>query len=170
MSSNIIENLVVQSQNGDADAFGELYSIFSKDMYRFALYYTGSKFLAEDAVSDAALCAFEKIGQLKKKSAFKSWLFTILFNCCKKQQKEKAISLRRVELSEANGISNDGGFEKSMVKSLLSSLEEDEREILLLSFVGGYSSGEIGKMLSMKSGSVRSKKNRTVSKLREMMR
>lgn len=170
MSSNLIENLVVQSQNGNVEAFGELYSIFSKDMYRFALYYTGSRVLAEDAVGDAALCAFEKIGQLKKKSAFRSWLFTILFNCCKKQQKEKALSLRRVELSEADGISKDGGYEKAVVKSLLSSLEEDEREILLLSFIGGYSSGEIGEMLSMKSGSVRSKKNRTVSKLREMMR
>ena len=170
MSSNLIENLVVQSQNGNVEAFGELYSIFSKDMYRFALYYTGSRVLAEDAVSDAALNAFEKIGQLKKKSAFKSWLFTILFNCCKKQQKEKALSLRCVELSEAEEISKDGGYEKVVVKSLLSSLEEDEREILLLSFIGGYSSGEIGEMLSMKSGSVRSKKNRTVSKLREMMR
>ena len=170
MSSNIIEDLVVQSQNGNAEAFGELYSLFSKDMYRFAFYYTGSRFLAEDAVSDAALCAFEKIGQLKKKSAFKSWLFSILFNCCKKQQKEKALSLQRVELSEAGEIPKDGGYENSELKMLLSSLDESEREIILLSFVGGYSSGEIGEMLSMKSGSVRSKKNRTVSKLREMMR
>ena len=69
MSSDFIENLVVQTQNGDADAFGELYSVYAKDMYRFALYYTGSRFLAEDAVSDAALFAFEKIGQLKKKSS-----------------------------------------------------------------------------------------------------
>lgn len=170
MSSNLIENLVVQSQNGNADAFGELYSLFSKDMYRFALYFTGSRVLAEDAVGDAALLAFEKIGQLKKKSAFKSWLFSILFNCCKKQQKEKALSLRRVELSNAEGISQDGGYEKAAVRSLLSSLEEDEREIIVLSFIGGYTSGEIGEMLSMKSGSVRSKKNRTIAKLREMMR
>lgn len=172
MSSDFIENLVVQTQNGNADAFGELYSVYAKDMYRFALYYTGSPFLAEDAVSDAALAAFRNIGRLKKKSAFRPWLFTILFNCCKKQQKEKALSLQKTELSFANDIPEgaDRTIEKLAVKTAIAALEEDEREILLLSFIAGYSSGEIGKMLSMKSSSVRSKKNRTVAKLREMMR
>ena len=152
MSSDFIENLVVQTQNGDADAFGELYSVYAKDMYRFALYYTGSRFLAEDAVSDAALFAFEKIGQLKKKSAFKPWLFKILFNCCKKQQREKALSLQRAELSSAEEIpENSGGqLEALTVKTALAALEKEEREVVLLSFIGGYSSGEIGKMLSIK--------------------
>lgn len=171
MSSDIIENLVVQTQNGNAESFGELYSLFAKDMYRFALYYTGSPFLAEDAVSDAALAAFQKIGQLKRKEAFKPWLFKILFNCCKKQQREKALSLKKTELSVAEDIAESGDrLESLAVKTALAALETQEREILLLSFIGGYSSGEIGEMLSMKSGSVRSKKNRTVSKLREMMR
>ena len=171
MSSDFIENLVVQTQNGDADAFGELYSVYAKDMYRFALYYTGSRFLAEDAVSDAALFAFEKIGQLKKKSAFKPWLFKILFNCCKKQQREKALSLQRAELSLAEELPENGGqLEALTVKTALAALEKEEREVILLSFIGGYSSGEIGKMLSIKGGSVRSKKSRAVAKLREMMR
>lgn len=172
MSSDFIENLVVQTQNGDADAFGELYSVYAKDMYRFALYYTGSRFLAEDAVGDAVLLAFEKIGQLKKKSAFKPWLFKILFNCCKRQQREKALSLKRAELSPADETSESSGgqLEALEVKTALAALEEEEREVLLLSFIGGYSSGEIGKMLSMKGGSVRSKKSRAVAKLREMMR
>lgn len=171
MSSDFIENLVVQAQNGDADAFGELYSIYAKDMFRFALYYTGSHFLAEDAVSDAALFAFEKLGQLKKTDSFKPWLFKILFNCCKKQQKEKALSLKKAELSSAQNIPESGGqLETVAVKTALAMLETDEREVVLLSFFGGYSSGEIGKMLSMTGGSVRSKKSRAVAKLREMMR
>lgn len=172
MSSNFIENLVVQAQNGNADAFGELYAVYAKDMYRFALYYTGSRFLAEDAVSDAALFAFQKIGQLKKKSAFKPWLFKILFNCCKKQQREKALALQRTELSAADNLSenSDGQLEVLAVKTALAALEGEEREIILLSFIGGYSSGEIGKLLSMNGGSVRSKKSRAVAKLREMMR
>ena len=170
MSSNLIENLVTQAQSGNVDAFGELYEIFSKDMYRFALYYTGSPFLAEDAVSDAALAAFQKIGQLKRKEAFKPWLFKILFNCCKKQQREKALSLKKTELSVAEDIAESGDrLESLAVKTALAALETQEREILLLSFIGGYSSGEIGEMLSMKSGSVRSKKARSVKKLRKLM-
>ncbi len=170
MSSNLIENLVAKAQKGDADSFGELYSVFAKDMYRFALYYTGSSHLAEDAVSDAALSAFEKIGQLKKRSAFKSWLFSILFNCCKKQQREKALSLKRVELSQIRDLPESEKPDTATLRSALSLLESEEKEILLLSFIGGYTGSEIAKMLSLNSSSVRSKKSRAVNKLREMMR
>ena len=171
MSSSLIENLVVQAKEKDAEAFGELYSFYAKDMYRFALYYTGQAHLAEDAVSDAVLNAFQNIQNLKKNSSFKPWLFSILFNCCKRAQKEKALALQRVELSVASGLSVEE-YEKSDaadVKRLLSALDEDEREVLLLSFLGGYSSEEIGEMLSMRPGSVRSKKARSVKKLRKLM-
>lgn len=170
MSSSLIKNLVVQAKDKNADAFGELYSYYAKDMYRFALYYTGQQHLAEDAVSEAALNAFQNITQLKNESSFKAWLFSILFNCCKKQQKEKALALQRVELSEAGQIA-DERFEsgRADVKGLLSLLNDDEREILILSFIGGYNSDEIGEMLSMKAVSVRSKKARCVKKLRNLM-
>ena len=171
MSSSLIENLVVQAKNKNAEAFGELYSYYAKDMYRFALYYTGQPHLAEDAVSEAALNAFQNLEKLKKTGSFKAWLFSILFNCCKKQQKEKALALQRVELSAAVKISGEPFEENAAidVKRLLSRLEDEEREILLLSFLGGYTSEEIGELLSMKPVSVRSKKARSVKKLRKMM-
>ena len=42
MSSKIIDNLVSSAKNGSAEAFGELYEMYSKDMFRFAYYYLGS--------------------------------------------------------------------------------------------------------------------------------
>ena len=88
MSSNV-ENLVKKSKQGDTAAFGDLYEIYSKDMYRFAFYYTGSQALAEDCVSECVLTAFQKINTLKKPASFKSWLFRILYNCCNKALTEK---------------------------------------------------------------------------------
>ena len=80
MSSENISNLVKKTQHGDIDSFGELYSMFAKDMFRYAFYQTSDKTLAEDAVSDAVLLAFQNIRQLKKPASFKSWLFSILLN------------------------------------------------------------------------------------------
>ena len=82
MSSKIIDSLVSSAKKGSAEAFGELYEIYSKDMFRFAYYYLGSSVLAEDCVSECVCIAFQKIGSLRKPSAFKSWLFKILHNCC----------------------------------------------------------------------------------------
>ena len=92
MSSEIINNLVIKAREGNIEAFGILYETFSKDMYKFALYYLGSPALAEDCVSECVLIAFQKIGTLKKADAFKSWLFKILYNCCNKALKEKIIA------------------------------------------------------------------------------
>lgn len=171
MSSENIKTLVRQSQNGDADSFGKLYSLYSTDMYRFAYYQTSSKILAEDAVSEAVLLAFQKIRQLKKIDSFKSWLFTILLNCCRKQQKEKAVSLKTTQLDEVANvlyIEQDYG-ENIALKKSLRMLNEDEREIFLLANLFGYTSKEIGELTGLKSTTVRSRLSRTTEKMKKLL-
>lgn len=74
MSSKITD-LVRAAKNGNADSFGELYELYTKDMYRFAYYYLGSEQYAQDAVSECVIIAYEKISSLKRNDSFKSWLF-----------------------------------------------------------------------------------------------
>ena len=167
MSSEITANLVKRSQKGDIDAFGELYEMYSHDMYNFAFYYTSSSYFAQEAVSDAVLIAFQNIKRLKKAESFKSWLFKILFNCCKQKQKEKAIMSYQKEISALDGYTwaAETG-EKAELNMALSALTDEEREIILLSFACGYKSEETGKILSMKSATVRSKQRRAIMKMR----
>jgi DNA-binding protein WhiA len=47
--------LISKSVGGDKDAFGKLYGLYYRDMYRFALFYLGSREDAEDAVQEAFL-------------------------------------------------------------------------------------------------------------------
>ena len=81
MSAQINE-LVTLAQNGSAEAFGELYELYYKEMYCYACCVTGSETLAQDAVSDAVLSAFSQIKSLKKAQAFKGWMFKILCAAC----------------------------------------------------------------------------------------
>ena len=171
MSSENIKNLVDKAKNGDADAFGELYSIYATDMYRFAFYYTGTKQLAEDAVSDAVLSAFQKISQLKKTASFKSWLFKILFNCCKQKQKEKIISSNQVELSvlENSAVSQNDCYLRIDLRNALNLLTKEEREIVILAFACKYKSEEIAEMTGLKAATVRSKLSRAAAKIRKSL-
>ena len=84
---------VQQAKKGDSHAFARLYEIYYKDLYHFALYYTKDSITAEDAVSSAVLKAFEQLHKLRKNNAFKSWLFQITANECKKLLKQKSIYL-----------------------------------------------------------------------------
>ncbi len=171
MSSEIINNLVIKAKEGNIEAFGILYETYSKDMYKFALYYLGSATLAEDCVSECVLTAFQKIGTLKKPSAFKSWLFKILYNCCNKALTEKIRARETVEISSLIDLCREDSDQSEIInlKNSLEKLTEEERTIILLSYISGYTSKEIGKMLHLKDSTVRSKLMRSTEKLRQML-
>ena len=170
MSSIFIENLVLRSQQGDVQAFGELYEMFSRDMYRFAWYYTGNRYSAEEAVSEAALAAFENILSLKKPSSFKTWLFKILYNECKKAQKSKIISASFSDYSQHEGeyITADAD-EGIALKNALKKLSDEEREILILHYSCGYTSKEISAITGIKASTLRSKISRATEKLKALL-
>ena len=60
----------------------------------------------------------------------------------------------------------ENAIEKTELQQALAILKENERDIVLLSVIGGVSSGEIGKMIDMTSGSVRSNLSRSLKKMR----
>ena len=137
------EELVRKAKNGDTKAFSLLYAGVCKEMYKFALYMMKHTEDAEDAVSETVISAFENIAKLKNESSFKSWIFTILGNQCRKMLGKRGNHVAR--------------------------LEEEERMILSYSVFAGYGSEEIAQMLEMNAATVRSKKSRALGKMRKML-
>ena len=170
MSSKIIDNLVSSAKNGSAEAFGELYEMYSKDMFRFAYYYLGSYAMAEDCVSECVCLAFQKIGSLRKSSSFKPWLFKILHNCCNSAMREKILATGNVEYSSLTGLSSDEDIgERLSLRQALAALSGEEREIVILYYCHGYTSREIGEILGMNDATVRSKIMRSGEKMRKFL-
>ena len=171
MSSKIIDNLVTSAKSGNAEAFGELYEIYAKDMFRFAYYYLGSATLAEDCVSECVCIAFQKIATLRKASSFKSWLFKILHNCCNSALRDKISSESNVEYSSLIDLSSADNVndEKLSLRQALAGLSDEEREIVILHYCHGYTSKEIGEILEMKDATVRSKIMRSGEKMRKFL-
>jgi RNA polymerase sigma-70 factor (ECF subfamily) len=169
-----IKELVTLAKNGDAEAFGELYELYYKDMYCYACCVTGSESLAQDAVSDAVLSAFRQIKALKKAEAFKGWLFKILCASCKRYYTEEQKKKTLVYLDDEDGGQPEPmSFESieisAELKKALETLSSEEREIVLLSVLGNYKSHEIAGVLDCPSSTVRSKLKRALGKLRELL-
>ena len=156
---------VQQAKKGDSHAFARLYEIYYKDLYHFALYYTKDSITAEDAVSSAVLKAFEQLHKLRKNDAFKSWLFQITANECKKLLKQKSIYLSDASWQEPAAA--EYGYLTPEIQDELSQLSEPERRVITLSVFGGYTSREIAGILKKREGSIRSIKSRALAKLRE---
>ena len=169
--SGRVNQLVARAKEGSAEAFGELYELYYKEMYCYACYVTGSEILAQDAVSDAVLSAFEQIKSLRNEKAFKSWIFRILCAACKRYYTDNQKKKTLVYLDdEDNGFTDPTGPDNPELsvelKSALADLTAEEREIVVLSVLGNYKSHELAEILGLTPSTVRSKLKRSLAKLR----
>ena len=162
--------LAKDARRGDKAAFGKLYEHFLPELYRYALYYLGTREAAQDAVQDTALEAFRGIVNLRDINAVKSWFFTILSNTCKQGLRSK-YSAEIVDIEQCFEVSAPERSEDVItaieLAVKLNSLSCDERETVLLSVICGYNSKEIAHMTGSKPGTVRSKLSRSLAKLRQ---
>ena len=161
----------------NADTFTKLYSEVAKDLYRLALYFLKNKEDAEDIVGEAVLDAYRQIESLREESLFKNWIVKILTNKCKMKLKEYALLKEKpdeniVELSDerAKRESRRDEFNRIELKELLMELENEERFIICLSVFEGYKGDEIAEILGLKPATVRSKKQRALAKLANLIK
>lgn len=153
----------------DSRKFAQLYEEIYKDLYRFSLCRMKNTQDAEDAVSEAVLKAYENIRKLRNEEAFKSWMFTILLNTCRKKLKEsgnrqKKENTESENLVEVPAENLDYGLALDVRKAFFV-LSEEEQEIVALSVFGGYNSKEIGKQMGLNPNTVRSKRSRALEKM-----
>ena len=156
----------------DAHTFAQMYEAVYIDLYRFALCLMKNKQDAEDAVGEAVLKAYENISKLKEEKAFKNWIFTITANTCKSRLKEAAkMKSESIEEFSVNTPAEEIDYGMSIdVRTAFQVLDEEEKTIIGLSVFGGYNSKEIGKILGLKSNTVRSKKLRALEKMECILR
>ena len=151
----------------DSKTFAQMYEEIYVDLYRFALCMLKNQHEAEDAVSETVITAYENIRNLRKESAFKSWIFTILSNVCKKKMKQAAKEVHNgVEaMDEWLGAETPDYGIGTDIRRAFFILSEEEQMIVGMSVFGGYKSNEIGKILGMNSNTVRSKRSRALQKM-----
>ncbi|MBQ4068744.1 MAG: sigma-70 family RNA polymerase sigma factor [Lachnospiraceae bacterium] len=147
--------------------------IFSEniDNYRLQLYAIAFKILknetdAEDAVCSAILKAYEHIDELKDMDKLKSWLITITRNEAL-QLIRKRFALPGNEKVEALvGASYDDHDE---LWDIVQELNEEYRSVIILYYYGNLSIKEIGEVLNIPIGTVKSRMNRGRDMLKERL-
>lgn len=86
-----IANLVSRAQEGDSDAFAELYAATYQREYMFSYRYLRDEYLAQDALQETYLLALKNLSKLKDPMLVVSWLnqinFRVCYNMHKKQQR-----------------------------------------------------------------------------------
>jgi RNA polymerase sigma-70 factor (ECF subfamily) len=145
---------------GEIDAFNYLVRKYQPEAIGHAVAILGSREDALDAVQNAFLDAYRKLGRFDISRKFYPWLYTILRNHCFKvlasRSKHAAICLDKTEIL-AQPPNDESGIEVSVVEQALRELSGQDRELLTLKHLDGLRYHEIAERLAVPLGTVMSR-------------
>jgi RNA polymerase sigma-70 factor, ECF subfamily len=154
-----------------ADAQAPLPQLFESlrpDLVRFAHWLARDRAIAEDIVQESLLRAWRSREALKDPSAARAWLLTIVRREHARLYERKRLEL--VPLDEAAEVRADGGAEDEddllTLRHAILRLPLDYREPLVLQVLGGFSTEEIARELSLTPTAVLTRLFRARNKLR----
>jgi RNA polymerase sigma-70 factor (ECF subfamily) len=161
-SEKEIEELVIKSQQGDAEAFAQIYDVFVTPIYRY-IFYKVKKEDVEDLVETLFLKAWENIGKYKKqkKTSFKSWIFRIAHNLVvdhyRLTREHASLDPRISDTKRESDPVQQAKLklDNERLKAAIDKLKPNYQQIVLLKFINELSNEEIAKVLKKSEGSVR---------------
>ena len=147
--------LIKRAKKHDKDAFTTLMQQHEKSMYKVAKAILKNDDDAADAMQEAILTCWEKIGTLKKTEYFKTWLTRILIRKCNDVYRQKKSFVAEVNCPEQQIF--EEGFATVEWKTLLRFLEEKYRTVIILYYVEGFKVREIADILDVSESTVKAR-------------
>ncbi len=165
--------LVLRCQAGDAAAFEELVSRYQPGLRFFLRKMLGETHGADDLFQEVWLDVFRGIAKLTRPEVFPAWLYQIArHRVCRalRRRRQPLSSLEEIdEPGTAEGETEFGAEDAEKVHAALGRLKPDQREVLLLRFLEGFSYEDIARVLGCRLGTVRSRIHYAKLALRRVM-
>jgi len=172
------DQLLTAAQDGDADAFGELYERHAEAIFRFLYSHLDSRLDAEDLTEEVFLRVWRSIGSYRQQGVpFIAYLFRISRNALidhyrRSSQSKGQMPLEEGLISDPGADPRDQALENSQrqeIRQLLEQLREDYRTVLILRFLADLSPDETAEAMGKSSGAVRVLQHRALAALRKLV-
>lgn len=165
------------AQNRDRLAFGQLFDHFAPRLKSFMMRKNTSAELAEDLVQEALISVWTKAALYEpSKGSVTTWVFTIARNL-RIDRIRRDVHMPTTELGDYDEPSEAPEGEEllgrkqedGLVARALQSIPEEQRQILVLSFVEEMPQSEIAEKLSIPLGTVKSRMRLAYGHLRRIL-
>ena len=175
-STELVNNLVRRSREGDMQAMGLLYEHYKSRMFSLAYRYTYNATVSEDLLQDIFIKVFSHLETLDKDEAFAGWMYRIAANTClsylrsHKKERNQAVSLS--DLESVVGEDTRDMSEKMMkepMEEAIQSLPPKLKSVFLLHDVQGFKHEEVAQILRCSVGTSKSQLFKARMKLRQKL-
>ena len=166
-----LKNLFEKIKNNNNTAFEELYSKYSKLIYKIVYSILKNKSDAEDVMQ----LVFEKIYSIDKENLptknETSWIYSVTKNETLNYFKSNRnnINLDDIYEIEDNNQEISKIIDQENYNRLISKLNDNEKEIISLKIISNFSFEEIGKILNMPTGTVKWRYYKAINTLKLLL-
>jgi len=170
--------LVRRAQDGDAEAFGELYDHYVRMVHRYAYHRVGDRATAEDVTSETFVRALRRIDSLSFQGRdVGAWLVTIARNIIRDQVKSSRFRLEVTTADMRDADRATDGPEDAVVQHLtnrqllecVQQLGSEQQECIVLRFLQGLSVSETAEIMGKKEGAIKALQHRAVRRLAALL-
>lgn len=176
----LIMSAVRRAQEGEGEAFGELYDAYVDLVHRYISHRVGNHALAEDLTSETFLRALRRIGTFTWQGRdFGAWLVTIARNLIADHFKSSRYKLEQTIpdiLESGADFSSEGpenevlaGITNATLLAAVRQLGAEQQECIVLRFLQGLSVAETAAILGKNEGAVKALQYRAVKALGRLL-
>jgi RNA polymerase sigma-70 factor (ECF subfamily) len=159
---------MVRAAEGDAQAFSTLITPLLDPAYRLAAVMLADRTTAEDAVQEASIKAWRKLGQLRGDvGSLRSWFLSIVANECRMVRRQRWWSVTKLaEIVPLHPAGDQFDAASADLKSAVLRLSPEERLPLVLHFYLDLPLDEVARTLGLSPAATKSRIYRAARKLR----
>jgi RNA polymerase sigma-70 factor (ECF subfamily) len=172
------EKIISRVLAGDKESYGILIERYQHLAYRLALQIMGDYDMADDAVQQTFVTAYENLERLKNPGSFASWIAGITKNVCRNLLRDRQKPLVALDYLAEIGIEpsdsgNSSTYDNEMIgaiRNFIPRLPEKYREIIELRYNEDYSCQKIADFLNLSRSAVLSRLFYARKRLLKMLR
>ena len=165
--------LIRKALTGDNDAFAHLFQRYDSFLFKYLLKLTLDEEMSRDLAQETMLKCYTHLSSFKGEGKFSTWMISIASRLYvdhlrkKKREKKWMEQIKRTLSRQLSWQGDMKGMEWSDVFTDFNQLEADVRVPILLHHYYGYTYDEIGKIIGIRSGTVKSRVHHGLKQLRK---
>lgn len=171
-----------RAYKSEKEQFTKLLNPHIELMYRMAYHWTRSQEDAEDLVQDVLIKLANRVEEMLAVEQLRPWLIKVLYyrfvDLYRREQDSPVVTLNvtgdgsledPVQRLPAEGDEEDRLHLQQVLLKALETLDDDQRDVILLHMVEGYTALEVAEILDVNVGTVKSRLQRAKTRLKKFL-
>ena len=162
-------DLVEAARGGDHEAFEVLATSAGDRLFAVARLILRATDLAEDAVQEALVRAWQQLPSLRDPEKFDAWLYRLVVNACADQGRQLrrwSQQVRALPTSVSIGDHSTSVAVRDQLERGFGRLKPEQRAVVVLHYYSGFSASEIARILGIPEGTARSRLHYAIEAMR----